>query len=54
VRARAAPDARESVASIVRLSGRITRRAPFKVNLDSSGEVADAVRVTIEAKSSIV
>ena len=54
VRARAAPDVRESVASIVRPSGRIARKAPFMVNRDSSIEIANAVRVIIEAKSSIV
>ena len=55
VRARAAPNARESVATIVRPSGRIKRGgAPFKVNRDSSIEMANTIRVIIEAKSSIV
>ena len=54
VRARAAPDASESVATIVRPSGRITRKVPFKVNRDSSIEIGKAVRAIIEAKSSIV
>ena len=54
VRARAAPDARESVATIVRPSGRITRKAPFMVYRDSSSEIAKAGRVIIDAKSSIV
>ena len=54
VRARVAPDARESVANIVRPSGRITRKAPLMVNRDSYIEIAKTVRVIIQAKSSIV
>jgi hypothetical protein len=53
VSARAAPNARESGATIVRPSGRITRRAPFKVNRDSS-EMVNFLRVIIEAESPIV
>lgn len=51
VRARAAPNARESVATIVRPSGRIKRG---RVNRDSSLEMANTIQVIIEAKSSIV